>query len=327
MKKVLFMPVGFFEYDKIIENTMRNMGYEVTVFSPMASYGKLYQKVCNTITKGNYIKNRAYKLQQEFFAECQTQFDYVLAIVGRDIDAGLFVEFKKKQTAAKFILYIWDDLEITKKYNFDQVSPLFDEIVSFCPQDCEQYGFRYRPTFYTELYRYDGRKKKYEFSMMGTSHSGRVEVWNKIVKKYNISLDASYLFLLCGNLSELFAVRRYIKKEGFPLNSLHIFSVPLTQSAKIMLESKVCLDIQQTHQKGVTMRTYESMFAHTKLITTNQYVKEYDFYNPNNICVIDKENPEVPKEFWETEFEPIEQKILNKYTVNQWVMDIFDEND
>ena len=63
MKKILFLPVGFFEYDREIENEMKSMGYVVTTFSPMASYGKIYQKALNVLSRGNYIKHRVTKLQ------------------------------------------------------------------------------------------------------------------------------------------------------------------------------------------------------------------------------------------------------------------------
>ena len=323
MSKVLFMPVGFFEYDKVMEEEMRNMGYDVTTFSPMASYGGFWQKVRNTLSKGNYIKQRAYKMQKDFFESCEEQYDFVLAIVGRDIDPELFARFKEKQKKAKFILYIWDDLHITKKFNFDAISPYFDEIVSYCPQDSEKYGFRYRPTFYTNYYLYKGQKKQYQISMMGTSHSGRVNIWCNLINKYNTFLSKTYLYLVCGTVKDLLMGKIFLKKQGLKSEDLHIFSVSLKDSAEIMMRSQITLDIPQTGQMGVTMRTYESIAAKTKLITTNPYVKDYDFYNPNNICIIDKDNPEVPKEFWDTPFEEVDEQIMEKYTVKQWVKDIF----
>lgn len=323
MSKVLFMPVGFFEYDKVIEEEMRHMGYDVTTFSPMASYGGFWQKVRNTLSRGNYIKKRAYRMQKEFYELCSEQYDYVLVIVGRDVDPNLFSEFKEKQKKAKFILYIWDDFPITKKYNFDAISPFFDEIVSYCPQDSVKYGFRYRPTFYTNYYLYKEQKKKYQITMMGTSHSGRVNIWCDLIKKYNIPQNKTYLYLVCGTLKELLMGKVLLKKQGLQSKDIHIFSVSLKDSAEIMIRSKITLDIPQTGQMGVTMRIYESIAAKTKVITTNSYIKDYDFYNPNNICIIDKDNPEVPKEFWNTPFEVIDQSIMEKYTVRQWVTDIF----
>lgn len=322
MKKVLFMPVGFFEYDKIIEDAMRELGYDVTVFSPMQSYGTLYQKILNTISRGWYIKRRANRLQKKFYEMCSEQFDFVLAIVGRDIDAGLFSEFKNKQKHAKYILYLWDDLIITKKYNFDNIHNLFDEIVSFCPQDCEKYGFRYRPTFYTDYYRYDGEDKLYKISMMGSSHSGRVEVWKNIVERYNILEKDTFLYLLAGTVSELFNGKKTLKQNKLSPKNIHIYGVPLEKSAEISRKSRIVLDIQQTGQKGLTMRTYESMVAGCKLITTNEYVKEYEFYNPKNICVVEKGNPIISDEFWNGEFQELSKEFYENYSVKKWVEDM-----
>jgi hypothetical protein len=48
-------------------------------------------------------------------------------------------------------------------------------------------------------------------------------------------------------------------------------------------------------------------------------VMEYDFYNPNNILVVDFENINIPKSFFETPFEPIEEAIKEKYHLRAFV--------
>lgn len=61
------------------------------------------------------------------------------------------------------------------------------------------------------------------------------------------------------------------------------------------------------------------MGLHKKLITTNFNIKEYDFYNENNILVIDSENPKINLAFFEKPYEEIPTEILKKYIINGWI--------
>ena len=47
--------------------------------------------------------------------------------------------------------------------------------------------------------------------------------------------------------------------------------------------SNIVLDISHPGQSGLTMRTFETIGAGKKLITTNADIKNYPFYNPENI--------------------------------------------
>jgi hypothetical protein len=60
-----------------------------------------------------------------------------------------------------------------------------------------------------------------------------------------------------------------------------------------------------------------------KLITTNSDIKNYDFYNPNNILIIDIKRPEIPKAFFENEYEKLPEDIYNKYTLSGWIKNVF----
>lgn len=320
MSKVLFMPVGFFEYDRIIEQEMRNMGHDVTTFSPMASYGDVLQKIKNTLSKGKYIKKRAYRLQKKFYNECTERFDYIVAIVGRDINAQLFFEFKKKQSKAQCILYLWDD--IARMENFKNIEGLFDKIYSFDTEDVKKYGFHFLPLFYTSIHENVHKRKKYLLSMIGTMHSGRLYVWNTIVDKLKIKEESCFLYLLAGSIKDLLEGKKNMKSRNINSKCIHIYGLTLQEAAIKMAESKIAVDVQFGSQSGLTMRTIESIATETKLITTNPYVKGYDFYNPNNICIIDKKNPIVSKEFLDSEYEDIPEEIVRKYSLHNWIAEL-----
>ena len=89
-------------------------------------------------------------------------------------------------------------------------------------------------------------------------------------------------------------------------------------------DSLCILDVEHQAQRGLTMRTIEMIGMQKKLITTNKGIGKYDFYNEDNICIIDKDEPLVPHEFWTREYKPLESDILKKYSLRAFVQDIFD---
>ena len=59
------------------------------------------------------------------------------------------------------------------------------------------------------------------------------------------------------------------------------------------------------------------------MITTNKDIVNYDFYNRNNICVIDRKNITIPISFFDNEYENNDKEILYKYSVKGWIDDVF----
>ncbi len=49
----------------------------------------------------------------------------------------------------------------------------------------------------------------------------------------------------------------------------------------------------------------------------------YDFYNPQNILVIDEDNIEIPEDFVTSTYIDIDDAILNKYSLDNWVKNVF----
>ena len=72
------------------------------------------------------------------------------------------------------------------------------------------------------------------------------------------------------------------------------------------------------------MRTMEALAAKAKLITTNGEVVKYDFYDPADILVIDRENPAIPAEFLTTAYKDIPEEIVEKYSLTNWVKTLMD---
>ena len=59
-----------------------------------------------------------------------------------------------------------------------------------------------------------------------------------------------------------------------------------------------------------------------KILTTNEYIKTYDFYNSKNQIVINRKNIEVNLSDISDGYEHVDENIYNKYTLKSWLMDI-----
>lgn len=88
--------------------------------------------------------------------------------------------------------------------------------------------------------------------------------------------------------------------------------------------TEIMIDIVRNNQTGLSFRVFEALAYQKKLIITNPSIKNYAFYNPNNILVIDENNPEIPTSFLETKYEPIKESIYQEFTINTWVKKVFD---
>ena len=63
----------------------------------------------------------------------------------------------------------------------------------------------------------------------------------------------------------------------------------------------------------------ESIFLKKKLITNNKNVKNFKFYNKNNIFIIGIDKWENLEEFLNKKYHDIDRKILEKYDFKNWL--------
>ena len=75
------------------------------------------------------------------------------------------------------------------------------------------------------------------------------------------------------------------------------------------------------------MRTFETLGAGKKLVTTNADVQNYAFFDAANICVIDRNNPSVPAAFLEKSATSVSEATRKRYSLAGWVDEIFSEED
>jgi hypothetical protein len=95
-----------------------------------------------------------------------------------------------------------------------------------------------------------------------------------------------------------------------------------TKVLDFLKRSNCVLDIHQTGQTGLTMRTIESLALNKKILTTNKFIKNESIYDSNSIRVFSKEDKEIDLKFIKERIKI--NRAMTKYSIENWLKEIFD---
>ena len=90
----------------------------------------------------------------------------------------------------------------------------------------------------------------------------------------------------------------------------------------MMCHSRCAIEIPHKGQKGLTTRSIEAIPTHTKIITTNQYIKEYSLYNKDNILVVNEDAPEIDVKWLAKPFTHLPEEVMNFYSLSFFVQEL-----
>ena len=86
-------------------------------------------------------------------------------------------------------------------------------------------------------------------------------------------------------------------------------------------QSKALVDILQTGQYGITLRTYEALVNKKKLVTNNTQIKKYPFYAKENIFILGEDEISTLKTFIKMPFNDFYDFSI--YMIENWITDFF----
>lgn len=251
-----------------------------------------------------------------------TSFDFILICRGEAFTPLTIHHLKNSFPTAKIILYFWDILRCADvRFNI----PSADRAMSFDPQDVEENeGLEYRPTFFINDYLNvcPIEDAKYDVSFIGSMRPNRYKIIKQIDNYFKANNISFYKYLYVPSflvyLKDLITCFPYISIKEVQFTPLLVDG-----TIDVLGKSKAIFDINNPVQKSLSTRAYEAMAAKRKYITTNPEVKNYEFYNPNNIAVIDINSPYIDKDFFDKPFEEVPEEVLYKYSVHGLVDELF----
>lgn len=312
-KKILFVAPNYFGFNQVIldaftQYTDCEIVYLETNYD--YSYKNLFERLENVISKTFSRKNLKQTHRENYFREKikNQKFDY-LVINRPDMLTDSFIDELIEHSLSTNVI-LWDsllkipqDITILKK---------FDICFSFDESDCHNFCFKKLDNFY--------------FS-------------NK--KSVATEFDVFFLGTYDNRFPDLIQILRYLKtlslnvgarllgahKNEIPIDLIDEISVtneivPFSESTKYSLKSKIVLDLAHANQRGLSFRAFEALGFNKKLITTNKEILGYDFYNSNNICVLDTKNLIVSKDFISTPYQHISDDIKLKYHISNWIQNL-----
>jgi hypothetical protein len=322
-KNILLICPIFFGYEYSIKDSLTKLGANVLHLSDRPYKNQLLRALTNKFPVTSQFLTEHFYYRKHLNKATDLAFDYVLVINGQTCSSGLIQWLRSSHSRAKFLLYFWDS--VANRPDSLKLANHFDNVFTFDPADSKKNDWTFRPLFFTADYALPTQAKehKYGLSFIATAHTDRFSVSRKIFQQVEknfqifkyLYLQAPWVYFVYKAISKDMADASFSDFSFTPLNKKKIRQV---------FDNSLCvLDIEHPKQIGLTIRTFEALGAGKKLLTTNQSIRDYDFYHEKNIVVVDRKSPLIPLDFLNTPYVPIPEVIYAKYSIDGWLKEIF----
>ncbi|WP_462254042.1 hypothetical protein [Ferruginibacter sp.] len=314
MKKILFLAPDSVGIIKVVQKELAlltdlQIDYiDLNEFKDKFRYKNIFHRARNLYLKtfkkinlkpiffNNQVKEQINK-QQNYYDR--------IVIIRPDLLNDELLALLKARTK-NFIAYYWDSVtffprKITIKH-------FFDKIYSFDTDDCKKYGFLPLNNFY---FYEDNTAKITDNVYCLISHDKRLATVEKIGRYLNAKGIANTL--------KIYKDIPFKYKDVMPVHQIIPYQTMLNEIA----QSTILLEVLKEQQRGLTFRALEALGLKKKLITNNKQIKNYDFFEENNIFVINTDNINIPDWFFKTPYKEIDETVRRKYHLKEWINTLF----
>jgi len=219
--------------------------------------------------------------------------------------------------------YQWDGLSRYPRI-FNKIH-LFDKFYVFDKEDLyNNEKLHQLNNFYFDCYKKLKKTIKIEYDVYYVgSYDKRIEkiieicsVLYKMGLKMNIKIPCS------GEQAE------YLKTYSFIDTSKS--SRTYIENIKNVFASRIILDFAHENlHNGISFRAFEALGYEKKLITTNTFINEEDFFNEENILIIDSNTKKEEIEYFisnRDNYKSINKEIYEKYSFTNWFKSLTDSS-
>jgi hypothetical protein len=326
-KNIILISPKYFNYEKEIQKELEGKGAFVYFIDDRIKNSTLNKALFRLKLKEKVGKSNVFAyFKKHLENNKERKIDYLIAIIPEGFSKEIIQYYKAQLKDTVFILYMWDSID-NRPYIIETLN-LYEKTLTFDKDNSIKYGLKFRPLFYTQDYKEIGYKEKnhsdfkYDLSFIGTAHSDRYDVIKKIIKVSSNQLKTFFFFYLQSPMlipyywlvDPLF---RKIKTKDIRFKGLS------KKEVLSVIEDSLCIiDINHPKQSGLTIRTIEMLGAKRKLITTNNDIVNYDFYNAENILLINRDNPILNDSFLLKPYKEIDKDIYDRYSLSRWIDDV-----
>lgn len=311
-KKIAIITVFSFGYvDFLVDrlNAAENVDLTyINVDLVAFSYKNIFSRISNFFLKlifNDGLKDRSKTKYIKELIDSKGLFDQILIIRHDKIQNEALRYLRGKTT--EMTCFLFDGIENYKEQK--NTLHYFDTVYSYDRNDVEKYNFKFLTNYIYDDVIKNGKIVQTVFNV--SSFDKRVLFLEKLANYLN-DKNISFRFIL-----------RSTKNNHIENIEIIDEYLPLQEVKKIIANSLVLVDIQRGNQCGLSFRVFEALGYQKKLITSNTDIVNYDFYDKNNIFVVSESNYKIPTEFFETEYKPISEEIVNEYKINSWILQVF----
>ena len=329
-KRVLYIGTPIFNYHQRIIAEFEEQGFLVDFYNDRPSESSWIKGILKI--KPSMMSSLIQKYFDKIMAETRSKsYDLVFIVNCKVLTPDMIQQLKNSQKSARFVLYMWDSLKLYP--NSKALIPLFDKAYSFDLEDCEKIkALTFLPLFYCKVFEEVGKDSnpvdlEYDLVSICTAHPNRYKKMRVLFPALEAKGLRIFSFMFLNKLQYWY--NKAFVQEFKGANSGEFKFKPLSEQENLdmLRKSNSVFDMQHNHQSGLTMRTIETLGAKRKLITSNTNIKKYDFYHENNIFVMDEHNSSGIEQFIRHDYEPINDEIYRKYSLQSWLKTIITEAD
>lgn len=315
--KITLITLDNWGFNSLIVNELREQGHSVEHIDFnkfLYSYPTKIQRTKNLIRKTILKRNvKKEHLHLEILKRLDSlEFQDIILMIKADYLLPKTIK-AIKPNCTKFISFFNDNYN--RAPNIKNIYSYFDKVYSFEKEDVERFNFEFITNFIYKEFSLSITNEEVAVFNISTYDLKRLQIIEEIAHKLD-EIEESYSIYSIGKSAKAFKFNTKIVYANTKMNLLEMESY--------IKKSKALLDVHRENQQGLTFRVFESLGYKKKLITTNKDIVNYDFYDANNILIIDKNNVEIPKSFFETSYKELPEEIYRKYLLKHWVNNVLD---
>ncbi|MBF8807592.1 MAG: oligosaccharide biosynthesis protein Alg14 [Enterococcus lacertideformus] len=204
-------------------------------------------------------------------------------------------------TKAKMVLFFWNHFKEEHYRLLEQAKndPVIDEVYHFDYLEAKELGLLHNSSFYSK---------------------------NMEIPKAAITSDLFFGATDNGRKEQAECYKKEFEQRGLKTN---YFILPLrgneqanylsyTEYLELTARSRGILELLRAGQRGVTLRSFESIYFEKKLVTGNEAIMSYQFYHPDNVFLLQERALDELPGFLHSSFQSVDTKILDFFDASNW---------
>ena len=201
------------------------------------------------------------------------------------------VRFLRKQYPQSMHVALFGDVHAARAVNMEYLKAQYDSISIYDEEEAKNLGIDYFPAFYSKNFETpDERDEIYDLSFAGQAKNRLSEIIK--VYEWAMGLGLKCNFYIVGAKKSQQAYADDIHYSDVFIDE-HTYFEQYIKSSKCLLE----LTLYQTH--AITARVREAIVYDKKVLSNNEMIAYYPFYNPNMMKIYRDIN-EVQRDFFYT---------------------------